>query len=69
MPTVFDNPSLLGSVRVLQMPMFKRAYKKLHRNQKAAVDKAVAAVIANPSLTYFLNAFRTILPTVVKCKS
>ena len=35
---------------VLQMPAFKRAYKKLHRNQRAAVDKAVAAVVADPTI-------------------
>ncbi len=40
----------MNNVRILQMPMFKRAYKKLHRNQKAAVDKAVEAVVADPSL-------------------
>jgi len=40
----------MTDIRVLQMPPFRRAYKKLHRNQKAAVDNAVAAVIANPRL-------------------
>ena len=47
------NPSCrkdrMSNVRVLQMPTFKRAYKKLHRNQKAAVDKAVAVVVSDPS--------------------
>jgi hypothetical protein len=31
------------------MPVFRQAYKKLHRNQKAAVDKAIEAVVSNPS--------------------
>jgi len=39
----------MSDVRVLQMPMFRRAYKKLHPNQKAAVDKAVAVIVADPS--------------------
>jgi hypothetical protein len=35
-------------VRILQMPLFRSAYKKLHRNQKTAVDHAVATLVANP---------------------
>lgn len=38
----------MSNVRVLQMPVFRRAYKKLQRNQKAAVDKAIAAVVSDP---------------------
>ena len=37
-------------VKVLQTNVFTRAYKKLHSNQKDAVDKAVAFIIQNPSL-------------------
>jgi hypothetical protein len=40
----------MTEVRVLQMPMFRRVYKKLHRNQKAAVDGAIATVVADPSV-------------------
>ena len=37
-------------VNVLQTNVFARAYKKLHPNQKDAVDKAVASIIQNPTL-------------------
>ena len=40
----------MSSVKVLQMPEFKRAYKKLHANQKRAVDQAVIEVIHNPRI-------------------
>lgn len=40
----------MSSVKVLQMPEFKRAYKKLHSNQKRAVDQAVIEVIHNPRI-------------------
>ena len=36
--------------QVLQSAMFKRAYKRLHSNQKADVDDAVAEVVCNPTL-------------------
>ncbi len=49
MPSPLYRKERMSNVRVVQMPVFKRAYKKLHRNQKAAVDKAVAAVVADPS--------------------
>jgi len=35
---------------VLQSTPFRRAYKKLHPNQKADVDDAVTAIIADPTL-------------------
>ena len=35
---------------VLQTPQFKKAVKKLHKNQKADLDKAVKAVVENPLL-------------------
>ncbi len=38
------------AVKVLQTNIFARAYKKLHSNQKDAVDKAVASIIQNPDL-------------------
>lgn len=37
-------------IRILQMPPFKRRYKKLHANQKAAVDAAIRALVQNPEL-------------------
>lgn len=37
-------------VEILQTSGFRRAYKRLHSNQKAAVDDAVAAIAADPSL-------------------
>jgi len=32
------------------MPAFKKAYKKLHANEKSEVDDAVRAIIKNPNL-------------------
>ncbi len=32
------------------MPLFKRAYKRLHPNQRRIVDKAVNAIAANPEV-------------------
>jgi hypothetical protein len=37
-------------VSVLQGSGFRRAYKRLHPNQKADVDDAVAAIVSDPSL-------------------
>jgi len=37
-------------VRVVQMPPFKRVYKRLHNQQKIAVDGAVAAIVAAPEI-------------------
>ena len=34
--------------RVFQTPTFKKAMKKLHKNQKADLDKAVKDLIENP---------------------
>lgn len=39
-----------ADVRVLQSASFKRAYKRLHANQKADVDDAVAAIVRDPTL-------------------
>lgn len=38
------------SVRLEQKPAFKRAYKKLHDNQRNAVHGAIRALIADPTL-------------------
>lgn len=39
-----------AAVQVLQTASFKRAYKRLHANQKADVDDAVAAIVREPTL-------------------
>lgn len=37
-------------VQVLQSAVFKRAYKRLHSNQKADVDDAVADIVRDPCI-------------------
>lgn len=37
-------------MEILQKPTFKRAYKKLHANQRKAVNKAIKEIISSPSL-------------------
>ena len=38
------------AVQVLQSATFKRAYKRLHPNQKADVDDAVADIVHDPTI-------------------
>ena len=38
------------AVQVLQSAAFSRIYKKLHKNQKADVDAAVAVIDESPEL-------------------
>ena len=38
----------MTDIRICQMPSFKKAYKKLHQDQIAAVNNAIRAVVANP---------------------
>ncbi|NMM25956.1 MAG: type II toxin-antitoxin system RelE/ParE family toxin [Glaciimonas sp.] len=38
------------AVQVPQSAMFKRAYKRIHQNQKADVDDAVADIVRNPTI-------------------
>lgn len=38
------------SLSVVQSHSFKKAVKKLHKNQKADLDNAVRAILANPNL-------------------
>jgi mRNA interferase RelE/StbE len=38
------------AVQVLQSMVFRRAYKRLHPNQKADVDDAVADIVRDPTL-------------------
>jgi mRNA interferase RelE/StbE len=40
----------MAKISVMQMPDFKRAYKKLHKKQKQAVDDAIAEITENPQL-------------------
>ena len=40
----------MAEVLIQQTNAFLRAYKKLHNNQKDAVDQAVAAIILDPSI-------------------
>ncbi len=37
-------------VRVLQTPTFKRAVKRLHKQQKQELDEAVRAIAADPAI-------------------
>ena len=39
-----------NDILVQQSAMFKRAYKRLHANQKADVDDAVAYIVRDPTL-------------------
>ena len=41
---------MADAVQVLQSAVFKRAYKRLHPNQKADVDDAVADIVRAPTL-------------------
>ncbi len=44
------NPvSFVTEIEVRQTSAFMRAYKKLHHNQKDAVDKAVTEIIRDPA--------------------
>jgi mRNA interferase RelE/StbE len=38
------------SVQLEQKPAFKRAYKKLHPNQREAVHAAIRTILANPNV-------------------
>ena len=38
------------AAQVQQSAMFKRAYKRLHQNQKADVDDAVADIVRDPTI-------------------
>lgn len=38
------------SVQLKQKPAFKRAYKKLHANQREAIHVTIRPIVANPCL-------------------
>ena len=40
----------MADIAVLQMPAFKRVYKKLSAGQQTVVDAAVRLIVANPEL-------------------
>ena len=40
----------MADIAVLQMPAFKRVYKRLPASHQAVVDDAVRAIVANPEL-------------------
>ena len=40
----------MTDIKVLQMPDFKRAYKRLHKNQKKSVDQAITDITKDPHL-------------------
>ncbi len=41
---------MADAVQVLQSATFKRAYKRLHPNQKADADDAVAEIVRDPTI-------------------
>jgi hypothetical protein len=40
----------MTDIVVLQMPGFKKSYKRLHANEKSAVNEAIHAIIQNPNI-------------------
>lgn len=40
----------MAEIRIQQANAFLRAYKKLHDNQKDAVDRAVADIVRDPAI-------------------
>lgn len=40
----------MSNINVLQMPAFKKAYKKLHKQSKKVVDDAVRDITKNPKI-------------------
>lgn len=40
----------MSEIKVMQMPLFKRAYKKLHTNQIKLIDDAIREIIKNPKI-------------------
>lgn len=40
----------MTDILIQQMPAFKKAYKKLFKEQKRLVNKAILAVVSNPSI-------------------
>ena len=40
----------MAEIQVIQSAAFRRAYKRLHPNQKADVNDAVQAIVGNPEI-------------------
>ncbi|MBI5447421.1 MAG: type II toxin-antitoxin system RelE/ParE family toxin [Gammaproteobacteria bacterium] len=40
----------MSEIFVKQMPVFKKAYKKLHTNEKKYVDEAIRVIVSNPKI-------------------
>ncbi len=40
----------MTEITVKQMPAFKKAYKRLHANEKSKVNDAIRAIIRNPKI-------------------
>lgn len=40
----------MSNVTLLQMPAFKKAYKKLHKQVKIEVDNAIRTIITDPKI-------------------
>lgn len=45
-----SRDNFVAEIQVLQANAFLRAYKKLHNNQKDAVDRAVAEIVRDPAI-------------------
>ena len=41
---------IVSDISVRQMPNFKKAYKKLHPQQKVVVNQAILTIVKNPHL-------------------
>ena len=40
----------MTDIIIKQMPAFKKAYKKLHKNEKKKVNEAISQIIENPKI-------------------
>jgi hypothetical protein len=40
----------MPEIEVIMMPPFKRNYKKMHTNQKAAINEAIAVITRSPEV-------------------
>ena len=40
----------MSDITIQQMPEFKKAYKKLHKQAKAKVDEAIRDIVKDPNI-------------------
>lgn len=40
----------MNDISIVQMPLFKKVYKKLHKEHKAMVNEAILKIVKNPSI-------------------